>query len=66
MRPILSGGSSFHRVAFIMASTELSNKIFAVRHSPYDVSKFELGLASTEKWLGTFFVMNDNEYEKRQ
>ena len=42
MRPISLGRHSFVCVAVITASTELSGEIFAVQHSPYAVSKFEL------------------------
>ena len=69
MRPILSGGPSFLCVAVITASMKLSGKIFTVQHSPYLVSKFELGRPmSVEKMAGNIIVMNNNyyEYEKRQ
>ena len=42
MRPILLGWPFFLCVGIITASTKLSGEIFAVRHSPYAVSKFEL------------------------
>ena len=59
MRPISSEGPVFFCKVIITVS-KLSNDIFAVQHSSL-VSKFEyIGLVSTEKWLGTFFVMNEN------
>ena len=41
MRPISLGGPFLLCVDVITASTKLSGEIFAVRHSPYAVSKFE-------------------------
>ena len=42
MRPISLGGPFLLCVGVIMASMKLSGEIFAVWHSPYAVSKFEL------------------------
>ena len=60
MRPISSGGPSFVCVAVITASMKLSGEIFAVQHSPYPVSKFELGRPSKhgENGWEHFFVTN--------
>ena len=46
----------------LSASMELSGEIFAVRHSPYPVSKFELGRPSEcgENGWERFFVTNKN------
>ena len=46
MWPISLRGPSFVCVAVITASMKLSGKIFTVQHSPYPVSKFELGKRS--------------------
>ena len=68
MWPISLRGLSFFCVAIIMASMKLSSEIFAVRHSPYPVSKFKLGRPSARaqrKWLGTFFCdEQEMKYEK--
>ena len=42
-----------------MASMKLSGEIFSVQHSPYSVSKFELGRPSEcEKMAGNIFATN--------
>ena len=51
----------FLRVVVKTACTKLSGKIFAVRHSPYPLSKFELGRPSEcgeNGWEHAFFMTN--------
>ena len=52
----------------IMASMKLSGEIFAVRHSPYAVSKFELGMPSErgENGWEHFFGRKRNERKYEQ
>ena len=55
-------------VVILTASMELhvSGEIFAVRHSPYAVSKFELGRPSEHgKMAGNIFVTNNNMNMKK-
>ena len=59
MRPISLGGPFLLCVGVITASMKLSGEIFAVRHSPYAVSKF-VGPVSTEKMAGNIFCDNKN------
>ena len=56
----VAGGPSLVCVVVIMACTKLSDKIFAVQHSPYAVSKFELGRPSEQRKNGwkQFFLTN--------
>ena len=67
MQPISSRGPSFLSVAIISASMKLSAEIFAVWHSPYPVSKFELGRPSERRENGWehFFVTNENMNMKK-
>ena len=67
MRPISSRGSFFLNVVVISASMKLSAEIFAVQHSPYPVSKFELGRPSKhgENGWEHFFVTNKNMNMKK-
>ena len=50
------------------ASTKLFSEVFAVWHSPYLVSKFELGRPSEHGEMGWehFCDEQEHEYEKRQ
>ena len=64
MRPILLGGLFFQCVGIITASTKLSGEIFAVRHSSYAVSKFELRRPSERGengWEHFFTTKNKNK-----
>ena len=69
MWPISLGGPFLLCVGVIMASTKLSGEIFAVRHSPYAVSKFELRRPSERRENGWELFLQQQEYyenEKRQ
>ena len=57
---------SFLCLAVITASMKLSGEIFAVQHSSYAVSKFELGRPSErgENGWEHFFVTNNNMKKK--
>ena len=63
MWPISLGGPFFLCVGVITASTKLSGEIFAVRHSPYVVSKFELRRPSErgENGWEHFFMTKKNK-----
>ena len=69
MRPISLGGPFLLCVDVMTTSTKLSAEIFAVRHSPYAVSKFELFRPSEHEENGWEHFMRQQEYyenEKRQ
>ena len=67
MRPISLGGPFLVCVGIITASMKLSGGIFAVRHNPYAVSKFEPrrpsehGENGWEHFLTTKKMKKDNE-----
>ena len=65
MRPLLLGGPFFLCVGIITASTKLSGEIFADRHSPYAVSKFELRRPSKcKKMAGNINFLRQEEFMK--
>ena len=65
--PFHPKGPCFLCVAVITAYMKLFGKIFAVQHSSYAVSKFELGRPSERRENGWEHVCDEqHEYEKRQ
>ena len=66
MRPISLGGPFLLCVGVITASTKLSSEIFAVRHSLYAVSKFELCRPSERGENGWEHFFTDEYYENEK